>query len=164
MDDAIIDDKQTKITKEKANEYEFYERGIRNGLVSGLMISTYLLILRAFNQGGNMSLKILAFLILTGAIAYEIKQRKEQVKTGTLFKKGILIGMFISFIAASTILLFESAVFLLDYEWLVPMFKNKITGVIEFATFASIMFLETILYGLISTFIILQYYKTSKVR
>lgn len=164
MKNITTDDQQTKSVQQKLRKYKFYERGIRYGLFSGLMISMYLLILRAFNQGGNMPLKFLAFLILGITIATEIKRRKEKVKEGTLFKKGILTGVFISFVTASTILLFESAVFLLDYEWLVPMFKNEITGVVEFAAFSSMMFLETILFGLILTFIILQYYKIPKVQ
>lgn len=164
MENITTDDKQTERTEQKMKKYKFYERGVRYGLFSGLMISLYLLILRAVGQGGNMPLKFLAFLILGATIATEIKRRKDKVKAGNLFKKGILTGVFISFVTASTILLFESAVFVLDYEWLVPMFKNEITGIVEFAAFSSMMFLETILFGLILTFIILQYHKIPTVR
>jgi len=143
--------------------YKFYEKGIQYGLVSGILMSLYLLLLRGLGEGGNMPLKFLAFLILGGIITYAINERKGQVKSRTLFKKGILTGVFISFVTASTVLLFETAVYLLDYEWLVPMFKNKITGVIEFAAFSSIMFLQTMLFGLILTFITLQYYKKPNV-
>lgn len=156
-------DLNNKTENKNQPTYKFYEKGIGYGLISGLLMSLYLLLLRGVGEGGNMPLKFLTFLILGGVITYAINERRGQNKKGELFRKGILTGVFISFVAASTILLFETAVYLLNYEWLVPMFKNKITGVIEFAAFSSIMFLQTMLFGLILTFIALQYYKRPQV-
>lgn len=160
-----LNDKERNIQPklERKPTYRFYEKGIRYGLISGILMSLYLLLLRGVGEGGNMPLKFLTFLILGGVITYAINERRGQKKRGELFKKGILTGVFISFVTASTILLFETAVYLLDYEWLVPMFKNKITGIIEFAAFSSMMFLQTMLFGLILTFITLQYYKQPRV-
>ncbi len=143
--------------------FNFYGNGLRLGLIGGAAMSIYLLTINALGFEDSVGVKYLKYFILLGILIYGLNSQKERLGKAYTFRSGMAYGLFISLVSA-TVLLVAS---LLSYGLAdsLAFQKFNIDGG-EFgltAVVGALIFIETFVYGMIMTFITLQFLKNGEV-
>ena len=130
------------------------------GAIAGVLMSLFLSVSGFYITGDNAGFGFLKYLILGAALVWLMVKTKDVTAPGLHFKNGIVTGLFASLTAAVI-----SAVAILLFGG-----KHALSGPLEEigavalnrSTLAGITFFETIVAGMILTFIMLQFLKVNK--
>lgn len=130
------------------------------GVISGALMSLFLGVSGFYITGENAGFGFLKYLILGAALVLLLNKTKATTPPGLVFKNGIVTGLIASvtaaIISAAAILLFNG--------------RNALEGPLEGGadimlnrgTLAGITFFETVVAGMILSFIMLQFLKGGK--
>jgi hypothetical protein len=142
--------------------FSFFKTGNKLGLISGILMSLFLFALDYLALGSSSGMKMLKYVILGGILLHGLRMYKHTLPKGQIFKQGILFGAYTTFVSALTLI----AAILVAYS-LIPDF-SLIKFSLEAATLKDILllegvvFFEILIFGMILTFIWLQYLKDRK--
>lgn len=135
--------------------FNFYGKGIFLGVISGLLMAT-ITIMSADNETTADS--FLKYLALLPFLAYGLVQLKNTFVKGNYFKKGILFGLFTSFVAACAFVIFN-LIGITTGMRTAEKFSYEAESIADIIGFQGINFFEIIGLGLILSFICLQFLK-----
>jgi hypothetical protein len=151
-------------TKMPPSPFRFYHYGHLSGLISGILMGMFLIILELTGQGANEGLKMVKYVFLGALLFYSLSAYKKSLPDGKIFKNGILLGLYTSFIAALSLIIFSALITgLTGGEIAFSKFTlDASAGLSQLLTLDILLFFEVIVFGMILTFISLQYLKDRK--
>lgn len=150
----------TRLKGRLARNFPFFRYGSRKGMVAGLLMGAYLLILQVGVAEPSSLLRFLKYLILAAVLGFSIYQYREHLPKGKVFRNGILLGLYITFVSALTLVAFNGLVYAVNADWAIDKFSLEPGSLGEFLVIDGVLFFEILVYGLILTFIWLQYFKS----
>ncbi|MFK7807863.1 MAG: hypothetical protein AB8F74_08715 [Saprospiraceae bacterium] len=156
---------QNRIRNEKINEEinnpDNYA-GLRWGLIAGLIMAAFLVSLELLGAKGNIGIKFMKYLFLAGITWYVLSSQKSRMGSSYRFSDGMRLGSILTFTSALTLGIMN----MLLYAWTGTLAFDKYAlsaGNIGEVTVISVMlFFEVLVFGLITTFIGLQYLKPKR--
>jgi hypothetical protein len=143
--------------------FNFYGNGLRLGLLAGIAMSIYLLAINALGFNESIGVKYLKYFILLGTLIYGLNKQKDTLGSAYTFRSGMGFGLFISIVSAAVLLVAS----LLSYGLTDSLAFQKFNingGKFGYtAVVGALIFIETFVYGMIMTFINLQFLKNGAV-
>lgn len=139
--------------------YSIYPVATLGGLSAGFLMGLYLVALQLFGLDGTIMLKFFKYLILIGMLGWGLSRFRQMIPGKTFFQNGILLGVLITFISALTLIAINIVVSLLNPEWAFNKFNLAVKSPAAFLVTSGAIFFEVLVFGLVGTFIWLQYLK-----
>ncbi len=144
----------------RTRRFPFYAFGTFAGVVGGLVMVFYLAFLGLTGYHDAIHFKFFKYLFLFGVLVYGLYRYRLYLRKGAFFKNGILLGMYISFVAGLTLFVGNFLTQALAGDTIVfSKFNTIATTLPEFIVINAVIFFEVIVFGMISTFIALQLMK-----
>lgn len=131
------------------------------GLAAGTLMAFYLLLLQISGKEQVIGLKFIKYLFLAGALGYGLFRYRKWNLTKTFFKNGIRIGFYTTMVAAITVVAFDLIVSIIAPEYSFNKFSLSVSSPADFFVISGAIFFEILVFGMIGTFIFLQYLKGS---
>lgn len=148
--------------KEPTTLFNFYWNGAKWGIISGIAMALYLFVLNFYEVSELIGIKFLKYLILGSILVYGLNTYKKYLDKTFTFKKGILLGLYTTFVSALSLILMNVLAYFFTDSLAFDKFSVSSDNFGDFAVISGGLFFEVIVYGMIITFIILQYLKTKK--
>ena len=134
---------------------------IRRGIEAGALMALFLVILEAtVPEDTAAGLRFLQYLILGGMLYYALSYTRDHYPQTGYFQEGMQIGAGISVISALTVIAVNLISFMLGTSMTLEKYSRGNESVGEFLSTNGILFFEIFVFGMILTFICLQYLKT----
>ncbi len=155
-------------TKRDASLQEEYEENkqfsylpviIRNGLIAGALMGTYLTLLQFANIENSIWLKFVKYLFLMMVLGIVLKNAKNYYPPVSYFRQGLKIGAGISVIAASVLMVLNIILFSFDADLSFNKFSLEAQNIGQLMILDVTILFEVFVYGMILTFICLQFLK-----
>jgi len=159
----VIQEKSNRAAKEKGilNSVS-YRKGIVNGILLGVAIAMYsLLVQLAAPSEIAAYFKPVKYLFMLGAFYYTLNNYKKTLPKGEIFKRGAVLGIYMSAATAFTAFALMSLFEVLFSGVEFSQYTEEIDSVSEAIIFDWILLVETFVFGIIVNFIILQGLKDS---
>lgn len=141
--------------------FNFYGEGLKLSLIAGVGMAIYLFALQ-LNSIESIGAKFFKYLVLGSILAYGLSAQKKFLGERYKYKRGILYGLFITSLSALILAGMNVAAYVLTETMSFSKFFMEADSVAHLAVISGVIFFEALVYGMILTFIILQYLKTSK--
>lgn len=135
------------------------QRILSNGLLAGFLMSIYLIFLQVNGYDQSLFLKFGKYLLLAIILFLVLNQAKKILPPISFFKRGIKIGAGVTLLAGIIIALTNFALFFINNAWAFNKFNMQPKGLPELLILDVTMLFEVFVYGMIITFIILQFLK-----
>jgi len=130
------------------------------GAIAGLLMSLFLSVSGFYITGDNAGFGFLKYIILGAALVWLMIKTRNSTAPGLHFKNGIVTGLFASLTAAVVNVI---AILIFGGKHALSGPLNEVGAVaLNRGTLAGITFFETIVAGMILTFIMLQFLKGNK--
>jgi hypothetical protein len=142
-------------------EFNFYGNGTMWGVQAGAMMGLFLIALQYFGGENAIALKFFKYLFLIGILGIGLNTYKDYLYKDTIFKNGMLLGAFIAFVSALTLVAISTLLFLFAPDLAFEKFGLTATNFKDFLAVSGTVFFEVLTLGMIATFIILQYFKST---
>ncbi len=143
----------------RQNQFKIYPAATMYGLTAGLLMGIYLIMLQMIEMDSSISLKFLKYIVLIGVLGWGLHRYRQQNANGTFFANGIRIGALATLISAATLIVINVLVSLVMPEWAFNKFNLAIDSPGTFLITSGAIFFEVLVFGMVSTFIWLQYLK-----
>lgn len=145
----------------KNENFSFYRYAIQYGLIAGGVMSAYRLLLRLISVNGNITFDFLTFLFLGPILWWAISNYKDIAEQKAFFRGSIQLGLFISLIAGLFLAAFSLISYAIDFQGIGETRKYffEATSLGQVFVIDVIWLLQCIVFGIIWTFIILQFKK-----
>lgn len=155
--------REDKNYDEPASPFKFYKVGRNTGILTGVIIAVYAFLLESVISAEYSAYLIPIGFIAMGVLYYRaLSSYKVTLKGNSIFKNGMLLGSYMSVITAILVAGLV-AIFHVIFTRVKPSaFTEEVETVGQFAVFNGILFFETLVFGIIITFIILQGIKGKK--
>ena len=150
------------IKKNNLPPFNFFGIGAALGVSAGVGMALFLFALNFFGAEESIGLKFIKYLILAGFLAFGLSGYKNQLGEYFKFKKGITYGLFIAFISALSLVFLNLLAFGFSDQIAFEKFQLEPNTFGQTALISGAIFFEVLVYGMIITFIILQYLKTKQ--
>jgi hypothetical protein len=144
--------------------FRFWETATRRGFQAGLLMGFYLILVQLLPVEDGKTLRFLKYLFLAGILAVTLSRAKSFFPPVTFFKKGILLGIVTTFFSAVTLLFVNFGSYALIPDFSLEKFQLIADDLASFFVINSALFFEVLVFGLILTFICLQYLKYRPVK
>lgn len=148
-----------KSQKDSAKKLIFWPNILAWGIVAGLGMGAYILLLHAIGAVDIIALKFMKYLVLAGILGTVLSKYRKLNSTATFFQNGISIGSVISFTSAITFLLVNFVVTILTPALSFTKFGKTVDTPFDFLVISGGTFFEILVFGLIGTFIWIQILK-----
>lgn len=147
--------------QEPPNEprFNFWETAARRGLQAGLLMGLYLILIHFLPIEDGKTLRFLKYLLLAGILAVTLSRAKTFFPRVTFFKKGILLGIVTTFFSAITLIFVNFGSYALIPDFSLEKFQLTADDLASFFVINGTLFFEVLVFGMILTFICLQYLK-----
>jgi hypothetical protein len=139
--------------------FNFYNLSIRNGILAGMLMSAYLVMLQLTNIDHTIWLKFVKYLFLGIVLAASLKKAKTYLPPLTFFKRGLQLGAVISTVSALIIMVSNLLLFTIDPNLSFNKFNLEADSLGQLSILNITLLFEVFVYGMILTFIFLQFFK-----
>lgn len=161
-DQIVIVDKNENVRSEDYG-FPFYRRGISYGIGTGVLMGAISLLISALFQPSNAGWDYLKYIIMGVVLWRLLSNYKTYLPEGKVFKDGMLLGLLTAFVAALTmaVLILIAALAGMDSLFLTRygLEPGTLGNALVLSSWAA---LEGMVYGLILTFVSLQFLKDGK--
>lgn len=164
--DQVQDQVQVQVQDQSQNQTQknnvslrINRRMLSNGLLAGFLMSIYLIFLQVNGYDQSLTLKFGKYLLLAVVLFLVLRQVKKILPPISFFKRGIKIGAGVTIISALIIALTNIALFFINSTWAFNKFNMQPKGLEQLILLDGVMLFEIFVYGMIITFIILQFLK-----
>lgn len=141
----------------------YYTRGALYGVVAGILMGLYTWILNASTDNPGAALQFAKYIFLIAILGFVLYRHKFSVPRGKTFKTGIVVGAYTTIAAGITLIIFNIILYLGGADdSATEMFNKDADTLPDTLMLSGILFLETFVAGMITTFISLQLYKEPK--
>ncbi|MEM9849930.1 MAG: DUF4199 domain-containing protein [Bacteroidota bacterium] len=132
-------------------------RAIRNGLLAGVIMALYVFLIEASADPETISfLRPISYLFMLIVFYQAIKRYKNDLLTGRIFKRGAVLGIYMSAVTAIALVGVLIALELVFYDMELNLFTREVDTFNEVIIFDWILLFQTFVFGIIATFISLQ--------
>ena len=138
----------------------FYKYAIKWGIATGLIMSLYLFAIDYATTSNIIALKFLKYLFLIGAIAIAIPHYINKVDQTIKFSKGISLGAYITITSAITMVILNFIAYSTTGTLAFDKFSLYSNSVWKLVIITGGIFFEVLVFGMISTFVVLQAMKS----
>lgn len=140
-------------------EYKIWPNAMGLGTVAGILMAAYLLILQIAGAESSIGLKFFKYLFLLLVLGLGISAYRRHNPTSTFFKNGIVVGAYTTLISALTVVIINFLISIIAPEFSFNKFNLEINTPGDFLATSGAIFFEILVFGMIGTFIFLQYLK-----
>lgn len=148
-----------KIKNIANKEYKIWPNAISLGVVAGFLMSAYLLTLQFVGAEDAIGLKFLKYLFLLLILGVGINAYRKYDPTSSFFKNGIVMGSYTTLVSALTVVVINFVISVISPDLSFNKFNLEINSPGDFLTVSGALFFEILVFGMIGTFIFLQYLK-----
>ena len=143
------------------NTASIYPIATSTGLAAGMLMGVYLLALQMIGLDHSIVLKFLKYLFLAGMLGWALYRYRKQNTDRSYLQSAILLGLVATVISALTLIVTGLAVSFVQPEWAFNRFSLPVDTTGNLLVTSGAIFFEVLVFGLLSTFIWLQYFKRS---
>lgn len=130
----------------------------RYGLAAGIGISIVLLLFQLSGNDFSPFAKLVKYLVLASVVGVSLNNYKKLVPE-RIFIKGLSFGLKLSIVAAITVVLVNIVLFLINPEIAFSKYSLVPDTFSKMGMISGVLFFETLVFGSLITFIVLQYLK-----
>lgn len=141
--------------------FNFYWRGAVMGVLGGALMAFFLLALQAMMDDNLITIGFLKYIILAVVLGFALNNYKRYLNRDTIFKNGVLYGAYITLVSATVLTLVNMAIFNFVDGFTVEKFGIAANDFSDFFSISGAIFFEVFVFGMIITFIILQFLKST---
>lgn len=161
-DEIVIVDKRKNVKSEDYG-FPFRKRVTQYGLATGLIMSAVSIVISAIAGTDNIGWDFLKYLVLAFALGRLLKEYKTYLPAGKVFKDGLVLGMYTSFVVAITMTAVNLIVGLIGLEYgFLQKYGMEADSFGHTLLINGLMIFECVVFGMILTFIWLQLLKDAK--
>ena len=146
---------------ERSNRW-FYFNGTRWGIFAGLGMTLFLVGLQLLSFNDVVALKFAKYIFLAIFVMHGLSSQKTFMGKYYRFQDGMMMGGWITLISAATL----AAMNLLLFAWTDTLAFDKFTetgtNLADTLTISGVLFFETLVFGMILTFIWMQFIKPKR--
>ena len=139
--------------------FRFNASALSWGLMAGLFMGVYLLFLQMSMADGSVGWTFAKHLFLAGFLGWGLWKYHEIDDSTKFFQRGILLGAMTTFYAALTLVAVAFAVAGIAPDLAFDKFGQAIDSPSDLIVTNTALFLEVLVFGMVLTFIWLQYLK-----
>ncbi|MEM9886004.1 MAG: hypothetical protein AAF849_08935 [Bacteroidota bacterium] len=136
---------------------EAFLKSIRNGIIAGVVMAIYVFIVEASTDPrGTSYLRPISYIFMLGIFYFALKNYKAKLPKGKIFKRGAVMGIYMSTVAAIVLV---GLMALLEFFFLeigFSVFNREVHTLGEAVVFDWILLAQTFVFGILSTFVVLQ--------
>lgn len=140
------------------NDFSLYNDGVRWGIASGVGMALFL-VGAHFIAGDSMVLKFFKYIVLAAVLKFGLGLQKSYMKDNYSFRNGIQLGGIITGVSAITLALMNLFLFWVSKDLAFDKFSMKADTIGNLSVLSGVLFFEVLVFGMILSFIILQYIK-----
>lgn len=144
-----------------SNTFNFYGKGTMWGVQAGALMGLFIIGLQLFGGENIIALKFFKYAFLIIFLGIGLNTYKSYLHKDTIFKNGALLGGYITFISGIVLIIVNTIAFTSGSSITFEKFGVEANNFGQFLTISGTMFFEVIVFGMIITFIILQYLKST---
>jgi len=153
--DSNNSDASWELNHRQINEpFNHTQSALLFGISGGVVLGFYQLLVNGADQGINIGVGLLGFLLLTPFLYFGLKQFRQHLAGGEVFKNGIIHGMSISAIASIVMVVIASIG--ITWQGAPPAIDAEEIAVMQMVANSAFQILVGIVFGMTITFIILQ--------
>jgi nitrate reductase gamma subunit len=149
-----------KVKRAARAEVDIIKEGTPLGLKAGIAMAIYLFLVNIFGGGDIVAFKFIKYLFLAIPLWIGLSKVSNLLKTGTVFKNGILLGSVITFVSGLTLALMNILAFFINPEVSFNKFSLEPETAKSMLVISGSVFFEVLVFGMIITFIWLQILKS----
>lgn len=151
------------ITENREPRFPFYTKGLTSGLIAGLGMGIFLLLINSTVDGVHTGWSFTKYLILGIVLATLIGQYKASSAKGKTFKGGIVLGGFTTLCSAVALVVFNTLINVVGIEAIQTIRYNVEADTLSNLLMQNgVLFFECLVFGMVFTFIWLQFFKDAK--
>ncbi len=139
--------------------FDFYGTAFRNGVTAGALMGLYLIVIHLIPGEDGAGLKFIRYVFLAWIIATMLSRAKAFFPPVSFFKSGISLGLLTSIIAGLTLFAIHFVAFLSGSDLRPDRFTMEANSMGHFLILGVTMIFEVLVYGMVITFVSLQYLK-----
>ncbi|PHN07657.1 hypothetical protein [Flavilitoribacter nigricans] len=160
--EIVVVDKNENVRSEDYG-FPFYQKGTTYGLTAGAIMGAISLIISSLVGEDNVGWDFVKYLALGLVLGQLLNKYKSFLPSGKVFKDGMVLGMFTSFVAAVTMAAINLVVSLFGLEsGVLQKFGLEVNSFMDSVMINGLMIFECLVFGLILTFVWLQLLKDEK--
>lgn len=146
------------INKENQEIVNTENMSTRYGLAAGVGMSFILLLFQLSGNDFSPFSKLVKYLVLALVVIVSLNNYKKLVPQ-RIFIKGIPFGLKLSLVAAITMVLINIVLFLINTEIAFSKYSLVPNTIPKLGMISGVLFFETLVFGSLITFMVLQYLK-----
>lgn len=167
MDIAERDQSRRQEIKEKYNSSQtnnssFFPKNnyvVSLGLIAGVLMSLYLLALNLMTNSDFGFSKYFQYLILAGFLYMALAKNEKAKAEGGVFQNGLRVGALVSIFSSLALVLTDLLFSFISPELAFRQFNSEVVGITQHLASSFGLALEVFVFGMIITFIFLQFQK-----
>ncbi len=141
------------------DNFQYWSKILKNGLWAGLTMMAYLVLLELSNSDHTIWLKFVKYIFLAMILGILLKNAKNYYPPVAFFKQGIKLGAGTSIIAGLVLMGFNFLLFLVMPDLSLNKFSLEASNIGQLIILDVVILFEIFVYGMIITFICLQFLK-----
>ena len=134
----------------------YFKSAIKWGVATGIIMSLYLFAIDYATTSNVIALKFLKYIFLIGAIAIAIPRYINNVDRTVKFSKGISFGAYLTITSAITMVILNFIAYLTTDSLAFDKFNSYSNSGWKLLFITGGIFFEVLVFGMISTFVVLQ--------
>ena len=146
-----------KYSQNEQTRKNSYNKEYTNAIWTAVLMTLYTFLIEFFVSSEMASyLKPASYLIMLGFFYVSLRDYKKRLPKGKIFTKGTSLGLYMSAITSVVLMVLMTLLQFIFQQVSFSKFTKEINTVSEMITFDWILLLQTFVFGIIVTFIILQ--------
>ena len=148
-----------KVKNIENRQFKIWPNALVWGMQAGFWMGAYLILLQVLGGAEIVALKFLKYIILLGVLGWALSKYRKINRTASFFQNGIYLGACTTLITAVTLVLVDFVVTIILPEYSFSKFNLEVNSPMDFFATSGAIFFEILVFGMIITFIFLQYLK-----
>ncbi len=149
-------------TSASEHGFRFWKVAISYGVLGGVLMGLYLLLLNMASDDPSSWLKFSKHLIMIPIMGVVLKQYKAHLPEGKIFKDGIKLSAAVATLAAFTLIIFDHILWFVAPEISFEQFMNENNSYADLFINDSYLAVETWVFTMVTGFVWLQWIKDAK--
>ncbi len=142
--------------------FSIARRGRNYGIIVGVIMAVYLLIINATMADPGVRINLVKHLAYIPILGIALNAYKRHLPDGKIFKDGIQLGAYIAGTAAITLIVCNIVLSLISPQFSFQQFLNEGNSFADVMINSIFVGMEVFVFGMIITFIYLQFMKDDK--
>lgn len=144
------------------NSFKFYRDGTRWGILAGVGMAAFLVLIQLGSMGDSIGLKFFNYLALALVLAFGLSIQRNYLQEEYNFKNGIMLGAYMTFVSAISLALMNILIFFTTDNLAFDKFSMEGNTFGNVMLVNGVLFFEVLVFGMIATFICLQFIKPKR--